>query len=375
MELLKQLYAIHAPSQGERKIKRFIKRWVRENVPSAKIWCDNRNLYITKGVSDNGTYPCVVAHLDQVQKIHSDDFVAVETEDIIFGYSPSNRRREGLGADDKNGIWVALKCLQKYDYIKVAFFYGEEIGCLGSARAEMKFFDDVRFVVQPDRKGFKDLITEIGCCPICDDEFLKLIDFQSFGYAEQSGLMTDVETLLDNGLTVNCLNISCGYYEPHTDDEFTVKADLLNCLALVEHIIENVTERIEYEYESYGYYRHHIRPAYYDWYDDNQYEPKYSHNSFWGKGTTQGTAQVYKSWEDYNRQKQSKELREKELIKLDEYVSWCSEVIPANGDDDWFDEFWSLFGSEFKYISKETAKAHCCATRSDCTTTPLKKAN
>lgn len=79
------------------------------------------NLYMTRGISE--TYPCIVAHLDQVQREHSKDFKAIETEDIIFGYSPKNRKREGLGADDKNGIWIALKCLEKYECIKVAFSY------------------------------------------------------------------------------------------------------------------------------------------------------------------------------------------------------------------------------------------------------------
>ena len=51
-------------------------------------------------------------------------------------------------------------------------------------------------------------------------------------------MITDVGELKHQGLPISCANISCGYYEPHTDNEFTVKADLQNCLALVEHIIE-----------------------------------------------------------------------------------------------------------------------------------------
>ena len=40
-------------------------------------------------------------------------------------------------------------------------------------------------------------------------------------------MMTDVLELKEKGLKVSCLNLSCGYYEPHTDHEFTVKKDLL----------------------------------------------------------------------------------------------------------------------------------------------------
>ena len=61
--------------------------------------------------------------------------------------------------------------------------------------------------------------------------------------------MTDVQELKERGLQVSCINLSCGYYEPHTDHEFTVKKDLMNCLSLVEHIIENCTEPYPHQTE------------------------------------------------------------------------------------------------------------------------------
>ena len=110
MELLKQLYKIHSPSGNERTMKNFIRRCVRKHIPGAKTRTDKMgNLYIIKGIAQ--TYPCIVAHLDQVQRNHSKDFIPIETKELIFGYSPRNRRQEGLGADDKNGIWIALRCL------------------------------------------------------------------------------------------------------------------------------------------------------------------------------------------------------------------------------------------------------------------------
>ena len=149
MELLKQLYKIHSPSGNERVMKKFIRKYVRKHIPDVKIETDRKgNLYLIKGVAE--TYPCVVAHLDQVQREHSKDFIPVETKELFFGYSPRNRKREGLGADDKNGIWIALKCLKKYKTLKVALFVEEETGCQGSNQADMDFFKDCRFVIQPD---------------------------------------------------------------------------------------------------------------------------------------------------------------------------------------------------------------------------------
>lgn len=275
MELLKQMYEIYSPSGGEKQLKRFIKKWVRDNVADAVIRDDNNdgNVYITRGESD--VYPCVVAHLDQVQRNHSKDFIAVETDDIIFGYSPSNRRREGLGADDKNGIWVALQCLKEFDIIKVAFFVGEEIGCVGSGRCDMWWFDNCQYIIEPDRRGSSDLITNITG-DICSEDFKDYIPMSDFGYSEKTGMMTDVLELSERGAGVSCINLSCGYYEPHSDDEFTVKVDLWNCLELVKTIIINCGVEVfphNYSYKSkyssttynwskYGYIKD------YDRYDD-----------------------------------------------------------------------------------------------------------
>lgn len=241
MELLKQLFSIHSKSGKEGKIRKFIWNWVRQTVPDAKIECDKPgNLYVTKGKSD--TYPCIVAHMDQVQERHSKDFIAYEAEDIIIGFSPKHKEQQGLGADDKCGLWIGLKSLQKFDCLKLAFFVGEEVGCKGSGLANMAFFDDCRFVIEPDRKGSENLITQIGWTPLCSDDFLKDIGFKKFGYKETEGMMTDIEALKDHGLMLSCINVSCGYYKPHSNEEFVYKPALLNCFAFVEHIIKTCTK-------------------------------------------------------------------------------------------------------------------------------------
>ncbi len=129
----------------------------------------------------------------------------------------------------------------KYDNLKVAFFVGEEVGCVGSSKANMDFFKDVRFVIQCDRRSSNDLIASICSTEIASKEFIEATGYEDFGYHLEEGMMTDVLTLKENGLGVSAINVSCGYYDPHSDHEFTVKRDLLNCLSFVEHIIENCT--------------------------------------------------------------------------------------------------------------------------------------
>ncbi|MGN0089584.1 MAG: hypothetical protein ACI36Z_01325 [Alloprevotella sp.] len=243
MELLKKLYQIHSPSMREEKLLTYIVKWIAANVPEASVRYDEaeNNLYVTKGKSD--TYPCIVAHTDQVQELHPNDFRAVETQNgMIVGYSNRKKRLCGLGADDKNGIWIALKCLLSEPVLKVALFSAEEIGCIGSRNADMTFFDDCRFVLQADRRGSSDFITRIGMTELCTPQFVSDACIATYGYQEEEGMMTDVMQLMENGLPVCCANLSCGYYDPHTDHEFTVMADLENCLDLVRHIIHTCTE-------------------------------------------------------------------------------------------------------------------------------------
>lgn len=126
--------------------------------------------------------------------------------------------------------------------MKVVFLVEEETGCKGSSEAVMSFFDDVRFVIQPDRKGNSDLITNIGYSELCSEGFIEAIEPEKWGYMEENGLMTDILTLKEKGLGVSCINVSCGYYNAHTDEEITVKKDLLKCLRFIEHIIEDCTD-------------------------------------------------------------------------------------------------------------------------------------
>jgi hypothetical protein len=209
-------------------------------------------LYTEPG--DAPGYPTLACHIDQVQTVHSHDFDVCREGDVLYGWSGSNGRREGLGADDKNGIWVCLKCLEKYDALKVAFFVEEESGCIGSQKAVMSFFDDCRYVLQIDRKNGGDFITTIGgWTPLCSKEFIEAVQPLKFGYHEEAGLMTDVESLKENGLRISAANISCGYYNPHTSTEFTLFSELENCLHFVEHIIETCQDVYPHELDGYHF--------------------------------------------------------------------------------------------------------------------------
>lgn len=279
MELLHKLYNISSPSRKEDKMIRFITSWLQKR--NIRYYVDKLgNIFVTKGKSS--TYPCIVAHTDEVHRDHPKDFTVVKTgEEMLFGFSPMRKDFVGIGADDKNGIWVCLKCLEEFDVLKCAFFVSEEIGCIGSGKADMKFFDNCRYVLQCDRKGSSDLITKASNTALCSSEFIDAVKPKKFRYKQECGAMTDVLILKQRGLKVSCVNISCGYYHPHSSTEFTIISDLINCLEFVRNIVRTCTKTYPHKYQepintfsrSYGFNnytsRHQMIPVECDDFDAN----------------------------------------------------------------------------------------------------------
>ena len=235
MEKLMALYNIASPSGREGKMARFI---TSELERMGIFHCKDRygNIYAVKG--NRKSYPCVVAHMDEVHRRKTGTYAThLVANSMIVGYSHKYKRMAGIGADDKNGIWVCLKCLEDFKAMKCVFFTEEETGCTGSRNADMDFFEDCRFVIGCDRRGNGDIITRINGTELCSKEFLEVIQPEKYGYWPTNGLSTDVYALKTRGLDISCVNLSCGYYEPHTDREYTIYEDLCKCYRFVRHII------------------------------------------------------------------------------------------------------------------------------------------
>jgi hypothetical protein len=220
------------------------------------------NLYVTKGRADK--FPCIVAHMDSVHKIGA-DLSIIEAGGLLTGFNYKTMQQTGIGGDDKVGVYIALKCLEKYDTIKLAFFVDEERGCIGSAQARMDFFNDCFYVLQADRRGNSDFITNASGVKLCSRKFKKAVKplIDARGYSFNDGMMTDVMQLKQNGLNVSCANISCGYYRPHADDEYVNVKDVERCLSLFEAIIENLREAYEHTYTPREYTPTYYNPSYY----------------------------------------------------------------------------------------------------------------
>lgn len=241
MELLKKLYRTNSKSGNEDAIKAIVRCELSQmdvNVTEDGMG----NLFVTKGKAEK--YPCVAAHLDEVHQPCLRNLQ--ETDGMIFA-TDEKGERVGIGADDKNGVWVALKLLREVEVLKVAFFVQEEkdgelSGCRGSNACDLSWFDDVRYILQCDRKGNNDIVTysKKSDIRLCDDNFIPAEIRDPYGYVPVIGGKTDVVALKLRGLSIPCCNISCGYYNAHKPEEYTMLDDLLKCYEFVHHIISTL---------------------------------------------------------------------------------------------------------------------------------------
>lgn len=280
--MLKEILSIQSESYNQWRMFAYIIRQV-SVLKDTEYYVSDGNIYITKGHSD--TYPCVVAHMDTVHDI-VEDLTPIEIDGKITGFNRVTMEQVGIGGDDKVGVYIALQCLKLFDNIKVAFFCDEEVGCIGSYNADMVFFSDCRYVLQCDRRGNSDFIINGANVELSSEEFQWAIEpyVTGHGYDFAYGSITDVVALKESGLNVCVANMSCGYYNPHSDTEYVDIADVENCLSLVISIISCITDTYEHSVTpSHGYYY-------------KQYSKSTSDHSWYGYGYDVDTKLCQDCW-------------------------------------------------------------------------------
>ena len=268
LKRLKAVMSVQTASYKTEKMNKFILKEVAK-IPGCYAKKHKGNIYVTRGKAD--LYPCIVAHTDTVHDIHK-EFHVLEVKGKLIAIN-EQMERVGVGGDDKVGIFVALEMLRNTDICKAAFFRDEEVGCRGSREADMKFFDNVTLALQCDRQGYDDFVNEIYSTTLYDESFGNAISaiLSDYGKFESDGGLTDVYQLAENGLGVACANMSCGYYDPHTDNEYIIIDEVELTLSMVKEIVDacggvkwEITEKerntpiypTEWSYNDYGYRRY-----------------------------------------------------------------------------------------------------------------------
>lgn len=217
----KKLLSFRSHSKSECQIifRDWLRQYIHENYTDIRSDIDKYgNMYIYKGKAD--TVNCVIAHLDINQKTKCDNVHILHIDQWIMGINKDTGVQIGLGHDDKAGVYFALQALKKFDNLKVFFPLDEEIGLVGTRACELAFFENVGFMVQLDRRGYKDISNYTNGNDVLtkesQEEFQAICD--KYGYAYARCISTDVGNLVGR-LDIQGVNISCGYYDEHSDKE------------------------------------------------------------------------------------------------------------------------------------------------------------
>jgi putative aminopeptidase FrvX len=198
------------------------------------------NILVTKGKAK--TYPCVVSHMDTVHSFVDDFKVGRDIDDKDILFALNGKQRVGVGGDDKCGIFGCLFLLKNIPQIKVVFFSREEAGCKGSLGINKKFFSDCRYLIELDRNGSRDFIQTYWGDKTISHEFSSEIGLikKAHRYKNTTGTVTDVMKLWYNKVGISCINLSCGYYRPHTAYEYISISSLWNSVKFTEAIINTL---------------------------------------------------------------------------------------------------------------------------------------
>lgn len=206
-------------------------------------------------VFSKGTFPVLlVAHLDTVhKKLPSKILYDPET---TIASAP-----EGIGGDDRNGVFSVLKVLERFD-CSVLFCEDEEIGGVGAEKfikTETAKGLDFNYIIEFDRMGDNDAVFYS-----CDNpEFTKFITKEF--YEESWGTFSDISVLAPH-FGCAAVNLSCGYYKAHTKDEYVVITEIMKSIEEACKILERTTEADKFEYiEAIRYYRGGYGYSYDEW--------------------------------------------------------------------------------------------------------------
>lgn len=178
----------------------------------------------------------LVAHMDTVFKNLPENVYYDEKQGVLW--SP-----EGLGADDRAGIFAILKILQSGLRPTVIFCDEEEVGGRGASALAADFPrppSELNYIIELDRRGTSDCVF-YDCYNL---EFIKYVE--KFGFIENFGSFSDI-SMFCPVWKIAGVNLSIGYEDEHMVIETLHTAPLLSTIQKVKKMLsEDFIPSFEY---------------------------------------------------------------------------------------------------------------------------------
>ncbi len=189
-------------------------------------------------IAVKGNIPIVlVAHLDTVfdEKTKKDMNIFYDSEQGVV-WSP-----DGLGADDRAGVLMILRIIQKTNLRPCILFTTDEETIATGAEAvidkKQELFGDISYIIELDRQGYKECVF-YNCN---NPEFQKFIE--DFGFKTELGTFTDISVICPYW-EVAGVNLSVGYFYEHSYIEHFYQAAWYDTYKKVIKMLETPCDRI-----------------------------------------------------------------------------------------------------------------------------------
>lgn len=191
-----------------------------------------------------GTVPVLLAaHMDTVHKEKCTIICTSQNGDCIM--SP-----QGIGGDDRCGIFMVLETIKEL-HCSVIFTEDEEIGCIGAnkfCKSGIEPSVPLNYIIEFDRKNDNDAVFYD-----CDNpEFEEFITDKTIGFKTAYGSCSDISYIAPH-LGIAAVNLSCGYYNQHTQHEYVIMSEMMRNIERGKQLIRKPCDKFEYIEAVYNY--------------------------------------------------------------------------------------------------------------------------
>lgn len=181
---------------------------------------------VGKRIDSRTVFSC---HMDTVH--HNDEPLALlQNNQYIFAAKEKDWAPSILGADDKVGVYIMIRMMEKMIPGLYIFHVGEENGGIGSkyiASETPVIMDNVDRVIAFDRKDYESIITKQSAGMTASTTFadalakqfadMKIFPPKIAWKADRTGTFTDSSSY--RNLVPECTNLSVGYFNQHSFNE------------------------------------------------------------------------------------------------------------------------------------------------------------
>ena len=255
------LVSIYAPSRMEEPVATFLQPYL-ESLCSRIERDKEGNLCAYRFGDKDADTILLCSHMDSVFFPELERTILIEDGYLKLDQNklPREAERGGtkpavLGADDRAGIEIILSILEQYDgplNLRALFTTREEVGGEGIFDVDKHFIEGVRCGLVLDRRNTGDIITRIEGLHLAPRSFIQHVHAVGLSLnirelREVAGAFSDTYFLVRRN-NIPCLNISTGYFFPHSSKEYLDLYAFDNCIAWVSRILESYHSEIITEF-------------------------------------------------------------------------------------------------------------------------------